>query len=322
MKTATISALVVSLLLAASTARAELLYGITDTQQLVTINSQTADVTSSKALTGLGGAQLISIDFRPATGELYGFSTGNQFFKINTATGAATPLGASLFMIDVIKAFDFDPVSDQIRLVTNLRKNLRINPNTAAVVSSDALLNYAVGDPNAATVPQVVHAAYTNSFAGASSTTLYNLEALNDVLTVQTPQNNGTLNTVGALGLPLGTLQSINGMDISGTTGIAYVVGKTLIGPGLVANTLYTVDLASGALASVGQMQSLGFASPMTFDDPHDPHDPHDPGFGTLVDVAALPGVVPEPSSFVLAGCGAVALAAVVRRQRTRRVRD
>ncbi|REK09405.1 MAG: DUF4394 domain-containing protein [Planctomycetota bacterium] len=309
----TLATLVVSLFVfvAASShraAHAELLYALTDSNMLVTIDSNTAQVTSSKNLTGLGGAELIGIDFRPATGELYGFSTGNQFYKINPATGSTSTLGSSIFMIDVVKAFDFDPVNDQIRLVTNLGKNFRINPNDATLISNDSLLNYAGGDPNAGVVPQVVHAAYTNSFPGASTTTLFNLEAVADALTMQTPENDGTLNTVGSLGVALGTLLAVNGMDISGTTGTGYVVGKAAVGPGLVANTLYTVDLNSGALSPVAPVQMQGF-SINTFDKPK-----HD-DFGTLVDVAAVPGV-PEPSTFVLAGFGGLGLVALAWRRR------
>lgn len=306
-----VASLVVSLVSFAAfsgTARAELLYGLTDSNLLVTIDSNTADVTSSKAITGLGGAELIGIDFRPATGELYAFSSGNQFFKINTGNGAASTLGTPIFMIDVVKAFDFDPVADQIRLVTNLGKNMRIDPSDASVFSNDSLLNYAGGDSNAGVTPQVVHAAYTNSFAGAGSTTLYNLEAAADALTVQTPENLGTLNTVGPLGVQLGTLLAINGMDISGTTGTAYVVGEAAVGPGLVANTLYTVNLGTGSLSAMGLVQQSQQFVTNTFNDPK-----HD-NFGTLVDVAAVPGV-PEPSTFVLAGFGGIAIAILAWRR-------
>src|SRR5690606_41839161 len=58
------------------------------------------------------------------------------------------------------------------RVLTNQRKNLVVNPNTGALASTDALLNFAAGDPNAGTNPQVVQGAYTNSYPGATSTAL------------------------------------------------------------------------------------------------------------------------------------------------------
>ncbi len=311
--------LVVTFLLGGTaSARAELLFGLTEGQQLVTFDSDTRTIDSAVALSGLGSDSLLGIDFRPSTGELYGMSTGNRFYKINTGTGAATPVGNAIFMIDIVKSFDFDPVNDNIRVLTNLRKNLVVNPNTGVLSSTDALLNFAAGDPNAGVAPQVVHGAYTNSFAGATSTTLFNLEAATDVLTEQSPQSTGTLNTVGALGLALGTLESFNGMDISGGTGIGYVVGQSLLPGGLLQNTLYTIDLATGAIALAGGIIGTPQAGPLTFGGGHEPPDPWNwggtKGTGLLIDVATIPAV-PEPSTFLLAGLGGLAVVLAARRQ-------
>jgi hypothetical protein len=331
-------------LFAPQAARAEVLYALSDSQLLLTLDSESQEVTSATPLTGLGGASLVGIDFRPSTGELYGMSSNAQFWKINTASGASSAVGSPLPIIDLVKSFDFDPVSDQIRLESTVRRNTRVNPNTGTVISSDALLAYAGGDPNAGSLPQVVAMAYTNSFPGAGSTTLFNLEALKDVLTMQTPENAGVLNTVGALGIPLGTLLSVNGMDISGTTGIGYVVGSANLGNGMTANTLYTVDLATGQLAVAGPITNGPMASPLTFGDDgghgggypggnHNPPtwdpptwEPHPPGgyecppmdTFQIVDVATVP--IPEPSTFVLAAiCGGLGLAGAVRKHRARR---
>jgi hypothetical protein len=314
-------------LAAASTARAELLYGLTQGQQLVTFDSNGRQVNSAVAISGLGSQTLIGLDFRPSTGELYGLGVAdtvggaNRFFKINTATGAATPLGSTFTLIDSIKSFDFDPVNDNIRLLTNMTKNIRVNPNTGAISQQDMLLNYKIGDPNAGTAPQVVTGAYTNSYVGASSATLYNLEAAKDVLTIQSPQNTGTLTTVGSLGLALGTLLNYNGMDISGQTGIGYVVGQTLVGQGLVQNTLYTLDLATGKIKLAGAISGTPQAGPLTFGGGYEepPTDPYDcggiQGAGLLIDVATIPAAVPEPSTFVLAGFAGLGLVAAARRK-------
>jgi hypothetical protein len=311
------SLVAILLLSCAASARAELLFGLTEGQQLVTFDSDTRTVDSAVPVTGLGSDSLLGIDFRPSTGELYGMSAGNRFYKINTATGAATPVGNALFMIDIVKSFDFDPVNDNIRVMTNLAKNRVVNPNTGALISNDAALNFAPGDPNAGVAPQVVHGAYTNSFPGASNTTLYNLEALNDVLTIQSPQSTGTLSTVGSLGVALGTLLSFNGMDISGATGIGYVAGQSLLPGGLVQNTLYTIDLATGAIQLAGDIVGTPNAAPLTFGGGHEPPDPWDcggiKGAGLLIDVATLP--IPEPSTFVLAGLGGRAVALAARRK-------
>ncbi len=319
---------------AANSARAELLYGLTEGQQLVTFDSDARSAESSVQVTGLGSDSLIGIDFRPATGALYGLGSNNRFYTINTTTGAATPVGSGFAMIDIVKSFDFDPVNDTIRLLTNQRKNVEVNPNTGAIVANDSLLNYAAGDPNVGTAPQVVQGAYTNSYAGATSTTLFNLEAAKDVLTVQSPQDTGTLNTVGALGADLGTLLSFNGMDISGQTGIGYVVGQSLLSGGLVQNTLYTIDLTTGALHLAGSIQGTPAASPLsTYSNTWGTSTSGTgggsdcscdcggiPGAGLLIDVATVP-TVPEPSTFVLAGFGGLAVVWTARRK-TRRSRQ
>jgi len=313
-------AFAIASIFAASSARAELLYGLTEGQQLVTFDSQTRSINSAVGITGLGGDSLIGIDFRPSTGELYGFSSGNRFFKINTATGAATGLGNALLLIDIVKSFDFDPVNDNIRVLTNQRKNIRVNPNTGAAIAADSLLNFVAGDPNAGTTPVVVSGAYTNSYPGASSSTLFNLESSRNVLTIQSPQNQGKLETVGEVGLSLGNLLSYRGMDISGQTGIGYIVGQTLVtGTGLVENTLYTIDLATGAIAAAGPITGTPQAGPLTFGGGHTPPlpDPWDcggiKGAGLLIDVATVP--VPEPSTFILGGFGVVALGLAARRK-------
>jgi hypothetical protein len=307
-------------LFAANSARAELLYGLTEGQQLVTFDSQNRSINSAVGITGLGSHTLIGIDFRPSTGELYGFSSGNRFFKINTATGAATGLGNALLLIDLVKSFDFDPVNDNIRVLTNQRKNIRVNPNTGAPIAADSLLNFVGGDPNAGTSPVVVSGAYTNSYPGASTSTLFNLESSQNVLTIQSPQNQGKLETVGPVGLTLGNILSFHGMDISGQTGIGYVVGQTVASGGLVENTLYTIDLDSGAITVAGGITGTPQASPLTFGGGWEPFPDLTwdcggiSGAGLLIDVATVPAV-PEPSTIVLGGFGAVALGFAARRK-------
>src|SRR5688572_5546900 len=50
---------------------------------------------SDVAVTGLtSGESLEGIDFRPATGELYGLGSTGQLYRLDPATGVATPVGA------------------------------------------------------------------------------------------------------------------------------------------------------------------------------------------------------------------------------------
>ena len=100
---------------------------------------------------------------------------------------------------------------DRLRVVSNLNGNYRINPFVGTVLV-DAVLSYAGGDANAGADPNVTAVAYINNFAGASTTTLYGIDTLLDVLLIQNPPNGGVLNTVGSLGINVG---SAAGFDIS-----------------------------------------------------------------------------------------------------------
>lgn len=85
--------------------------------------------------------------------------------------------------------FDFNPTVDRIRLVTENEQNLRLHPETGMVAAVDGGIN--PGDRN------ITAAAYTNSFAGATSTTLYKIDFAERKLFRQNPPNNGTQEEIG-----------------------------------------------------------------------------------------------------------------------------
>ncbi len=194
----------------------------------------------AKAITGLQAGEMIyGIDFRPVNGQLYAIGSTSRLYTINTSNGAAAlvgtgPLSTLLSGNDI--GFDFNPTVDRIRVITNTGQNLRLNPNDGAVAAVDGPLN--PGTPN------VTASAYTNNFAGATTTTLYNIDTRTTtaMLFQQTPPNNGTLVAVGSLGL---AAEGANGFDIGGTSGIAYALlrsdGSTRI---------YTVNLTNGSTTS------------------------------------------------------------------------
>jgi hypothetical protein len=92
----------------------------------------------------------------------------------------------------------------------------------------------------------VAASAYTNSFAGAAATSLYNLDRTSNVLSLQSPPNDGTQVDVGALGVALGT--SRVAFDIGGgANGIPLAAIATATGQ----SKLYTVNIATGALTPI-----------------------------------------------------------------------
>lgn len=213
-------------------------------QRLLTIDSAAPSTTTqdSVPVTGLTsfGETLLAIDYRPATGTLYGLSSMSRIYSINADTGAATAVGsAGAFTLDGTSfGFDFNPVPDRIRITSDTEQNLRVNPNDGTA-TADTPLAYSATDTNNGNNPNAVGAAYTNSFAGAGATTLYDIDSNQDVVVIQNPPNNGTLNTVGPLGID--TTDRV-GFDISGRTGVAFAALTTTSG----VTELFTINLLSG----------------------------------------------------------------------------
>lgn len=222
-------------------------FGLTTTNNLVRFNSSRPNtILSTVAITGVqAGESVRGIDYRPATGELFALGSFGRIYRLNPITGVATfvgtlttPLAGNDF------GFDFNPVPDRIRITSDAEQNLRANPADGTNVI-DGALAYATGDPNNGADPNIVASAYTNSFAGATTTTLYNIDSVLDILTTQNPPNNGTLNTVGSLGI---NVSGDAGFDIgSGNTALAafQLVGST-------SSSLYSVNLTNGATSLIG----------------------------------------------------------------------
>lgn len=199
------------------------------------------------AISGLqANENLLGIDFRPATGQLFGLGSTSRLYTIDANSGAATAVGTGVFTTTLSGTefgFDFNPVVDRIRVVSDNGQNLRLNPNNGAIAAIDGTLTYTSTDTNAGQNPIVVASAYTNNFPGPPSTTLFNIDSNRDVLVTQNPPNSGTLNTVGALGV---NVENTAGFDIVGanTAFAALTVGGT--------TGLYTINLGTGAATLVG----------------------------------------------------------------------
>ena len=239
-------------------AASNIIYGLTANHQLISFNSLTPNsISSSRALTGLAaGDTLLGMDFRPATGQLIALSSGNRVYAINPITGAATQVGSAPFtpvLNSQVIGLDFNPIPDRIRLVTDAEQNLRLHPDTGAVAGVDTPLAYAPDDANANANPAIVAAAYTNNFAGTTTTTLYGLDATLDTLVRQgsvggTPDspNGGRLFTLGRLGINIG---NDAGFDIAAPGDVAYV-SATL--PNETATGFYSINLTTGAATLIG----------------------------------------------------------------------
>lgn len=271
---------------AASAVQAEFLVGLTTSNSLVRFDSATPGVVSnSVAITGIGaGETIFDIDYRPANGLLYGFGSTGSLYAINTVTGAATLsatlIGVTLDANTTRVGIDFNPTVDRVRIVSNTGQDLRLTPGTS-VTTSDGRLS---GAANSA-----VSVAYTNNFAGATTTTLFYIgpNSPSSLYNTAAP-NDGALSLVGSLGFS--STQDV-GFDISGTTGIAYA---SLTNPTGSGSSLYTVNLSTGMATSVGSIGGLALR-------------------GLTV---VIPASVPEPASLAMLGIGIVGVGSYLRRNR------
>jgi len=219
-----------------------MVYGLTENNQLVAFNANnSSSFASTKAIMGIpSGEKLMSIDFRPATGELYAVSNASRFYIINTSTANTRAVSATAFaplISGTIASMDFNPTVDRIRLVTNTGQNLRLNPETGAIAAIDGSI---------ATTSSISGIAYTNSKSGASATVLYDVDAMTGKLFKQDPPNNGTLVEVGSLGV---TFTGQAAFDINPETTVALMAATTGS-----QNNLYTVDLNNGKATTIGTL--------------------------------------------------------------------
>lgn len=240
--------------------RAEFVYAI-DSRSILTMfdTNRPATVLSMNVVRGLQpGETILGLDFRPANKRLYALSTHSRIYIIDPATGQASSVSDTPFSppLDGVKfGFSFNPTVDRIRITSNSGQNLRVHPDTGMVVSVDGPLNY----PGGATMPGVVASAYTNSVAGATTTTLYNFDLYRRAIVTQNPPNDGTLNV--AIQLPDSDFSELTSFDISADTGKAYLATRE---SAAARSQLYEVDLTAKTVTLTGTIGVLDQMSALT----------------------------------------------------------
>ena len=237
------------------------LVALTDGGELIRLRSDDpTKITNRVALSGLEpGDALVAIAMRPTVGRLYGLSSGNRLYVLNSLTGVARAVRSTPFEVPLEGTrfgFDFSPTSNVARIVSDTGQNMRITPDTGAVVDGDpatpgiqpdAPLHFADDDPRAGPVPNVVALAFLRSAAG---TTLFGIDATFDVLVRQGAvggaANGGVLRTIGVLDVDATGPAAFEIVDQS-TAFAAFATSGGAFG-------LHSIDLGTGVATRVGDI--------------------------------------------------------------------
>ncbi len=246
----------------------ETIYAVTTGNQLVQFNAgQPQKTLASKPLTGLAaGDTLLGIDYRVAKGQLFGLGASGQLYRIDTKTGAATAVGAPVGLpVGASEwGFVFNPTVDRIRVVSDTGFNLRLHPDTGAIVDSDpnqpglqldGRLAFDAADVNASQPATLVAAGYTYNKDNEKITTNYALDGKLGVLVHQGTKegvqpmvspNTGRLYTVGTLGVGSFGKATLDISDVSNAAYSAITTGGQSV--------WYRIDLASGKATRIGSI--------------------------------------------------------------------
>lgn len=263
------------------------------------------DVDNPNVVTTVGnfnGANsfLNAIDFRPLTGQLYGYSDStDSLYTVDLATAGlslvASSTGPSATNTSQVGA-DFNPRIDRVRVVTGSEQNLVYNPNTNGVATVATNLAYASGDVNDGVNPNIIDNAYNNNVVGTGllTTTQYGIDYGTDTL-VTIANNFGTLNTVGALGVDTDTFTGFDIFTSLAGVNSAYAI---LDASGGNAPGLYSINLSSGTATSIGAVGG---------------------GLTQVSSLAISPSLVPEAGTIglMLGGIATVGAGFLARRRRS-----
>lgn len=245
----------------------EMIHAVTDGNRLIQFNAgQPQRLLASRPLAGLApGERLLGIDYRVAKGQLFALGASGQLYRINTADGSASAVGtpAALPREGASEwGVDFNPTVDRIRVVNDAGFNLRLHPDSGAIVDGhadqpgvqlDGRLAYDTTDANAGQSPGLVAAGYSYNKDNDKITTNYALDGRLGTLVHQGTKegvqpmvspNSGRLYTVGSLGI--GAFERAT-LDISDLSNAAYAA----VSQGGVSRW-YRIDLASGKATLVG----------------------------------------------------------------------
>lgn len=224
--------------------------------QIVTVVTDPMAMPPTDLITGLAaGEQLVGIDVRPGSNIIYGLGSLGGLYTVNASTATANNLGTvAADPLDTTLPYaglngtsfgvDFNPTGPvAMRVVSNAEQNLRIPSLSPPRAFTDTTLAPAL---------DVTAAAYSNSFPGSTTTTLYVIDVTAGQLMTAASPNDGVLAPVGLLAGagPFADPTSLTGFDIAGgNNGIALAAVQK---PAEAFSRLYRINLATGAATEIG----------------------------------------------------------------------
>ena len=231
------------------------LLALTENNSLISFNSGLPQaLCTNAAINGLQGNEtVLGIDMRPADNSVYALTDAGRLYTVNPTTGTVAfraALNASAS--DTTQPFqaldggnitvDVSPVADGLRVLSSNGMNLRVVFTTGETFTDTTLT----------TGSSVTAAAYTNSFAGTGTSTLYVVDTANDRLLIQGrpsgSPNNGDLQLVGSLNVG-GDVQAVAGFDINAVNNTAFTAFN--VGSATTSD-LYRLNLMSGEATRMG----------------------------------------------------------------------
>jgi hypothetical protein len=240
-----------ALTLSLSAASAAPAIGLVGDKTLVMFDTETLAVSGTMDVTGVD--DLLGIDLRPSNNTLVGVTPDMGIVSIDIATGAATEMSTmdtALPVSDQPVIVDFNPMADKLRFMSGTT-NHRVDVDTGAV-TVDGSLDWQSGDMHVGEMPAIAAAAYINSYGKPESTAMFDIDSTIVAVIQQVSPNDGTLAAIGKLGIE--APEANYAFDIQ-TDADMQNTGLLVNG-----NTLYTVDLESGAATEVGMIEGAGGA--------------------------------------------------------------
>ncbi|WP_432060963.1 DUF4394 domain-containing protein [Streptomyces sp. S1] len=226
--------------------------GLTSDQRLVEF--AVTDPSGARSLgkvSGLkGDGKLVGIDFRVQNGKLYGVGDKGGVYTLDHKAAAVKVSQLTVALRGKHFGVDFNPAANRLRVIGDTGQNLRHNiddPAAPRTTTADGTLTNPTTPPS--TALGVTGAAYTNNdLDAATATTLFDVDTVNDRVSLQSPANAGTLAPTGNLGVDAGPSA---GFDIYFRPSDRTNHGFAALNTGG-KQRFYTVDLLTGRATLVG----------------------------------------------------------------------